>query len=109
MALPNHICMLPWVSMEVTPMGTYRPCCLYSESIPGLGVSQGDTVHDAQHSDYMRDLRSAFLRGEKPDGCKMCWQEETVLGRMSKRRGTPVSVVIGFSGFWEDWKLTASD
>ena len=102
MALPNNICMLPWVSMEVTPMGTYRPCCLYSESIPGLNVSQGDTVLDAQHSDYMRDLRAAFLRGEKPNGCRMCWQEEAVLGRISKRRASFIKLRSVKNDYTED-------
>lgn len=90
--LPKTICMLPWISMEVTPMGTYRPCCLYSESIPGVSVHNGDSVHDAQHSNYMQALRQQFLNGEKPTGCNMCWQEESVQGRMSKRKATFIKV-----------------
>ena len=86
--LPKTICRLPWTSMEVTPMGTYRPCCLYNESIPGLSVQNGNTIADAQHSDYMKNLRQQFLNGEKPTGCNSCWQEESVLGRMSKRKAT---------------------
>ncbi len=84
--------MLPWVSMEVTPMGTYRPCCLYNESIPSISVHDGHSIHDAQHSDYMENLRQQFLAGEKPTGCNMCWQEETVPGRMSKRKATFVKL-----------------
>lgn len=88
MALPNKFCMLPFTSMEVTPMGTYRPCCLYSETIPGISIQQGYTVSDAQSSDYMADLRRRFLAGEQPQGCKACWTEESIPGRMSKRRST---------------------
>lgn len=88
MDTPKTICMLPWTSMEVTPMGTYRPCCLYSESIPGHSVQNGNTIADAQNSDYMKQLRQQFLNGNKPAGCKMCWQEESVIGRMSKRKAT---------------------
>lgn len=88
MNTPKTICMLPWVSMEVTPMGTYRPCCLYSESIPNHSVQNGHTIADAQNSDYMKNLRQQFLQGDKPVGCNMCWQEESVLGRMSKRKAT---------------------
>ena len=80
--------MLPWASMEVTPMGTYRPCCLYNESIPNMSVHNSNTVADAQHSDYMKNLRKQFLAGEKPNGCNACWQEESVPGRMSKRKAT---------------------
>ena len=88
MDTPKTICMLPWTSMEVTPIGTYRPCCLYNESIPNLSVRDGHSIHDAQHSDYMKDLRQQFLKGEKPKGCNACWQEESVVGRMSKRKAT---------------------
>lgn len=85
---PKTICMLPWISMEVTPMGEYKPCCLYNESIPSLSIQQGHSINDAQHSDYMKNLRSQFLNGEKPKGCNACWQEESVIGRMSKRKST---------------------
>lgn len=90
--LPKSICRLPWTSMEVTPMGTYRPCCLYGETIPNLSVQKGHTVADAQHSDYMKTLRTQFLNGEKPTGCNACWQEEAVPGRMSKRNASVYKV-----------------
>ena len=92
MTTPKTICMLPWISMEVTPMGTYRPCCLYGESIPGYSVRNNHSIADAQNSDYMKDLRQQFLDGKKPAGCNMCWQEESVPGRMSKRRATFIKV-----------------
>lgn len=92
MALPNKFCMLPFTSMEVTPMGTYRPCCLYADVIPGISVQQGHTITDAQRSQHMVDLRKAFLSGEQPDGCRACWNEETVPGRMSKRRASFVKM-----------------
>lgn len=91
-SLPENICKLPWISMEVTPMGTYRPCCLYNETIPNLSVNQGHTIADAQNSDYMKDLRKQFLEGKKPQGCNSCWQEETVPDRMSKRKATFVKI-----------------
>lgn len=84
--------MLPWVSMEVTPMGEYKPCCLYKESIPNVTIWNGASIYDAQHSDYMKDLREQFLDGKKPTGCNMCWQEEAVAGRMSKRKSTFVKM-----------------
>jgi len=99
---PKTICMLPWVSMEVTPMGTYRPCCLYGESIPNISVHEGHSIHDAQHSNYMQSLRQQFLNGEKPAGCNMCWQEESVPGRMSKRKATFVKMKSTSIDYTED-------
>ena len=33
MTLPESICMLPWVSIETSPIGTARPCCMADEEI----------------------------------------------------------------------------
>lgn len=89
---PKTICMLPWASMEVTPMGTYRPCCIFDGAIPDMSVQQGHTIKDAQSSTYMEALRAKFLAGEKPTECRACWDEESVPGRMSKRKSTFVKL-----------------
>jgi MoaA/NifB/PqqE/SkfB family radical SAM enzyme len=76
-------CILPWISIETTPMGTARPCCLYTDEIPEIDLSK-HTLEDAFNSKAMRDLRRSFRRGEKPDGCRNCWREEDA-GKKSKR------------------------
>jgi sulfatase maturation enzyme AslB (radical SAM superfamily) len=76
-------CILPWISIETTPMGTTRPCCLYTDEIPEIDLKTS-TLEDAFNSKTMRDLRRSFRRGEKPDGCRNCWREEDA-GKKSKR------------------------
>ena len=76
-------CILPWISIETTPMGTTRPCCLYTDEIPNVDLKTS-TLEDAFNSKTMRDLRRSFRRGEKPDGCRNCWREEDA-GKKSKR------------------------
>lgn len=83
--------MLPWVSLETSPIGTVRPCCLAEEEIKDelgnkykLIATDLDTV---QHSEYMQKLRSSFLAGEQPQTCRKCWNEERA-GRTSKRMHT---------------------
>lgn len=88
MTLPNTICMLPWVSIETSPTGTARPCCLAREDIPGIDLRK-DTLEDAYKSVYMQDLRNQFRAGEKPATCKLCWDEEAA-GRNSKRINSQV-------------------
>lgn len=83
MTLPNTICMLPWVSIEASPTGSARPCCLAREGIPGIDLRK-DTLEDAYKSVYMQDMRKQFRAGEKPATCKLCWDEEAA-GRASKR------------------------
>ncbi len=92
MKLPNEtFCVLPWVSLETSPIGTVRPCCLAEDEITdtaGKKYSLLKTDLDEIHnSEYMKRLREQFVNGEKPDTCKKCWNEERS-GRTSKRMHT---------------------
>ena len=85
----SSMCALPWMSIETTAMGEFRPCCLAEESIPKQDgtlyrVANGDTIQDAFDSAYMDDLRNQFVQGKKPDTCKKCWALESA-GGYSKR------------------------
>ena len=88
MTLPSTICMLPWISIEASPLGTTRPCCLAEDEIRDeTGVKYDLTKTDlgtVYHSQYMQDLRKQFRAGEKPKTCNRCWEEEDA-GRDSKR------------------------
>lgn len=88
MALPDKICMLPWISIETSPIGTARPCCLAVDEITksdGTKYSlRENTLEEIYHSEYMQTLRKDFLAGNKPETCRRCWDEEAA-GRTSKR------------------------
>ena len=56
-----HKCILPWISIETTPTGKVRPCCLYTREFDiDLNVH---TLQHAFESEDMRELRSAFIAG----------------------------------------------
>jgi MoaA/NifB/PqqE/SkfB family radical SAM enzyme len=80
--------MLPWMSIETSPMGTARPCCLADEEITDARGVKYDlnvsTLREVYDSEYMQELRRQFRRGEKPKTCNRCWEEEAA-GRTSKR------------------------
>jgi MoaA/NifB/PqqE/SkfB family radical SAM enzyme len=88
MNLPKTICMLPWISIEASPMGTARPCCLAREEIKddsNVAFKLQDTnLETIYRSDYMQSLRQQFRMGEQPNTCSLCWEEEAA-GRTSKR------------------------
>ena len=92
MALPEKICMLPWISIETSPIGTARPCCLAKDEITyhdDLGNShkynlKEHTLEEIYNSRYMQLLRRDFLYGQQPETCRRCWDEEAA-GRTSKR------------------------
>ena len=92
MKLPHDkFCVLPWVSLEASPIGTVRPCCLATEEITdGLGNKfdlNTASLNDIVNSNDMNRMRKAFLNGWKPEVCKRCWSEEDA-GRTSKRMHT---------------------
>jgi MoaA/NifB/PqqE/SkfB family radical SAM enzyme len=93
MKIPHEkFCVLPWVSLETSPIGTVRPCCLAEEEITDVNgnkfdLSKSAELADIQDSNYMRGLRKKFLRAEQPATCKKCWKEEDA-GRTSKRMHT---------------------
>jgi MoaA/NifB/PqqE/SkfB family radical SAM enzyme len=92
MKIPHDkFCVLPWVSLETSPIGTVRTCCL-SES--ELTDNNGEKFNlnsanfsEIQQCDDMRQLRSSFLNAKQPVDCRKCWREERA-GRTSKRMHT---------------------
>ena len=92
MNLPhNKFCVLPWVSLETSPIGTVRPCCLAEEELVDNSGEKFNlstaTFSAIQNCHDMRKLRQAFIDGDEPETCKKCWNEERS-GRTSKRMHT---------------------
>ena len=92
MKIPHDkFCVLPWVSLEASPIGTVRPCCLADDEILDNNGNKFklDTADfaDIQNSNHMREMRTAFLLGQQPKTCRKCWNEEES-GRKSKRMHT---------------------
>ena len=92
MNLPHDkFCVLPWISLETSPIGTVRPCCLADDEIVDNSGNKFElttaNLGDVQNSEYMKKLRSQFLNQERPQTCRKCWNEERA-GRTSKRMHT---------------------
>lgn len=89
--LHDRFCVLPWVSLEASPIGSVRPCCLAEDEIADDDGNKFDLNHAdlaaVQTSSYMRRLRQEFLDGKRPRTCRKCWNEERA-GRTSKRMYT---------------------
>ena len=104
----NKFCVLPWVSIEASPIGTVRPCCLATDEILD---DQGNKFklnqagfQEIQNSRHMRSLREQFLAGEQPQTCRRCWNEERA-GRTSKRMHTLDR--LKHMGISDDWTADA--
>lgn len=109
MKIPHEkFCVLPWISMEASPLGTVRPCCLAKDEITDdkgqkFRVDQAH-LSDIQDSTYMRNLRWQFLASQQPATCQRCWDEEQS-GRVSKRMNSldRLKHIVGN----QDWTLDA--
>jgi len=92
MKIPHEqFCVLPWISLEASPIGTVRPCCLADDEVHDdagnkfeLATADFSTIQNSRH---MRELRTGFLSGQRPETCRKCWNEEDA-GRTSKRMHT---------------------
>ena len=87
----DKFCVLPWISLEASPIGTVRPCCLAEDELVddngnkfNLASAQFTNI---QNSQSMRRLRQEFLDQKQPQTCRKCWREEQS-GRTSKRMHT---------------------
>ena len=87
----NKFCLLPWVSLETSPIGTVRPCCLAEEELCNdagekfnLATAEFTAI---QNSQQLTQLRQDFLDQKQPQTCRKCWKEERS-GRTSKRMYT---------------------
>ena len=92
MNIPHEkFCVLPWVSLEASPIGTVRPCCLADDEILDNDGNKFElssaNFADIQNSNHMTALRKEFLAGKNPQTCRKCWNEERG-GRTSKRMHT---------------------
>ena len=110
MTLPTTICMLPWISIETSPLGTTRPCCLAHDEITDEMGNRYDlrttTLETIYKSPYMQELRQQFRAGEKPSTCKRCWDEEDA-GRTSKRMNSQLRLKDLYSQV--DWSNDTPD
>jgi organic radical activating enzyme len=92
MNLPHdQFCVLPWISLEASPVGTVRPCCLADDELVDNAGKKFSLLtanfQDIQNSNNMKALRQDFLAGRQPTTCRKCWNEEAA-GRTSKRMHT---------------------
>jgi len=92
MKIPHDkFCVLPWISLEASPIGTVRPCCLADDELVDNAGNKFNLAtadfNGIQNSDSMKQLRQEFVDGKQPQTCRKCWKEERA-GRTSKRMHT---------------------
>lgn len=76
----ENFCILPWINLSTDVNGSLRPCCKYAQPDPSnqyqLPSMREGNLKDLWNDTRFMNLRSAFIRGEKPRECSACWDEE---------------------------------
>lgn len=72
--LPEIMCAIPWMGLEIVSSGDIKPCCVSRDSI---GNIQKNSLSDVFYSNYMQQLRQDFLNGKKNSNCNTCWHHES--------------------------------
>lgn len=68
-------CMIPWVSMHVTPVGVGVPCCIANQLYP-VGNANQNSLMELVNSEKMNELRREMLDGVKSPMCSACHRHE---------------------------------
>lgn len=74
----KNICYLPWVGLDISPQGEFKPCCKYKNTI-------ANNIVDYLSSKELSDLQQDFLNDQQSPGCQRCWDDESA-GLPSKRQ-----------------------
>lgn len=106
----QSMCAYAWAGLHVRSGGSVAPCCEYNTTISNYNIKQ-HSIKEILHSDYMKDLRDQFRKGQRPSGCKSCfylkdqqrpsrmsmapYQLENLYGKIDWESDSPVVRYIG--------------
>ncbi len=71
----KNICILPWISIDrnrtrSTDKVSLTPCCLYESN------KAHSIIDDYWNDPETVSLRKSLIAGERPEGCRLCWENE---------------------------------
>lgn len=76
--LTNSFCVLPWIGGAISSDSKVVPCCKWMgphgsmDSAPSIT----DGLQQAFDSKFWQDIRNQMMQGQRPTGCKKCWEAE---------------------------------
>lgn len=93
-ALPANFCVLPFVSAQVRATGSLSVCCMNTDSARDSDHNEmylyKHPLKAAVSSAYFRNLKRAFLAGERPASCQRCFDDDDI-GVRSRRKNENVN------------------
>ncbi len=82
----SSFCMMPWVHLHVTQLGTVTPCCQapWQEEF-SFGNINNASIKTIWNSKKMNRFRSGMLKGKTNSRCSICYEKEAS-GALSLRQ-----------------------
>ena len=74
--MSKTFCIRPWVHTCIKTDGSFNLCC-YSSEKSDYNIKTS-TLHEWWTSDFVSDIRTKMLAGERPLPCESCYQQEDV-------------------------------
>jgi organic radical activating enzyme len=83
--MSSTICPYPFAHTDIEPNGEIKYCCA---AISGEHTDEDGQVYNvnthtlsrAWNSDKLCNLRTSLIAGEKPEACRVCWEQEAAAG-----------------------------
>jgi len=69
----KSFCCAPWNTVWTGSNGDIKFCCASTDVLGNISTS---SVEEIYNSPLAKNLRTRFLKGEKPEGCTTCWDRE---------------------------------
>ncbi len=82
----ESFCSMAWTHQFVDPTGRVKPCCRFEEGFrPPENSLSKSSFKELFEGPWMTGVRAKMVRGEKVDGCKRCYEEQSA-GKKSLRQ-----------------------
>jgi len=80
----KNFCPLPFIHISTLPSGQTRLCCKAVDNHIPDGNLNDTSINDVWNSEYYKTVRQQMLKGEYPEACKVCYDEDHA-GKRSMR------------------------
>ena len=78
---------MAWDHQFIDPTGRVKPCCRFAEKFrPNENNLNEKTLSEVFYGDWMNEVRTKMMNGERVDGCIRCYQEEDAGKRSLRER-----------------------
>jgi radical SAM protein with 4Fe4S-binding SPASM domain len=74
---------MPWHGVAVAANGDIKPCCQWKDNLGKVG--EVNIVEEFKNNPKIIKLRQDFLKGERPESCRSCWEREDQIGESRRK------------------------